>query len=229
MAILAIGDLHFKWVCHRTLDKFFAAIEKQQKIEPIKTVVQVGDIYDFYSWARFDKAFFVDPAQELYQSLEYAQAFFTELRALTPRAQRFVIKGNHDDRVRKTAERKAPELLPFVEHNSLKLYDFKGFKLKGRDSKDEFFFQNICYIHGYLTKLGDHVKKIHRNVICGHTHRGGVFRFPLKNEVLWELNCGYLADPDSKVMDYRFLRKTKDWTKGFGIVDFFGPRFVCLE
>lgn len=46
-------------------------------------------------------------------------------------------------------------------------------------------------------------------------------------KTLYELNAGYLGDPESKALSYTPTKIT-NWTLGWGYIDEDGPRFVAL-
>jgi hypothetical protein len=89
----------------------------------------------------------------------------------------------------------------------------------------KYFIEDIAFHHGYRSQLGSHRDYMHMNFVGGHTHRGGVVFRNIKNETLWELNCGLAGDPTSKGLSYT-SQKMNDWTLGFGAIDEYGPRFI---
>jgi hypothetical protein len=66
-----------------------------------------------------------------------------------------------------------------------------------------------------------------RPVICGHSHRAGLFYKNFGDATLFEMNVGYLADETSKALSYTPQRHTH-WTKAIGELDAHGPRLVML-
>lgn len=95
------------------------------------------------------------------------------------------------------------------------------------DSRAEIEIDGVLYIHGWMTGIGKHAKYFNQSVVHGHTHVGGLWTQNLKKKFIFELDCGYLADPYQVPLTYR-ATKTTNWTKGFGFIDSWGPRFCPL-
>ena len=66
------------------------------------------------------------------------------------------------------------------------------------------------------------------NSVVGHSHLGGTVFLPFKDNILWELNCGYIGDPESLALSYTAQKKVSKWTLGYGVIDDVGPRFNPL-
>ena len=102
--------------------------------------------------------------------------------------------------------------------------------------RSPFKLGDVSFMHGHLTGLGAHARKYLRSVVCGHTHRGGCVTIPMGEDggagsnaprTLFELNAGFLGDPQSRPLSYR-PTKINEWTIGFGYIDEWGPRFIPL-
>jgi hypothetical protein len=117
-----------------------------------------------------------------------------------------------------------PETEPFF--NISEYFKFKNVETI-LDARQELYINDIAFIHGYRTKLGDHRDFMLKNVVHGHTHRGGVHFKKIGDKVLFELDCGYIGDPTSKALSYT-AQKTTHWTHGFGYIDQYGPRFIAI-
>ena len=220
--ILVLGDTHFPWANLGALSAVYLFIHNNPDITD---VVQVGDLYDFYSWSRFSKSPLVmKPDDELALGRKMAEEMWAKIRVMLPHAKLWQIMGNHDLRPLKRLEM-VPELEVFVEIK--KWFAFDGVTTE-HDSRAWLELGPVSVTHGHLAKLGDHALRYRKNVVCGHSHRGGVFFFQSQSgEVLWELNAGYLGDSNARPMSYTVKRQV-DWTLGFGVVDQYGPRFVPL-
>jgi predicted phosphodiesterase len=221
--ILALGDLHFPWANVDALSAVYAYIEQNPDID---AVVQLGDLYDLFAWSRFSRSLNTySPHEEIERGRAMAEAMWAKIRELLPKAQLHQILGNHDIRPLARCMDKAPELEPFIELR--KWFEFEGV-ITNHDSKSPLELAGYTFIHGHLSRLGDHARTYHRNIVCGHTHRGGCVTMPLgTGTVLTELNAGYLADPASRPMGY-LPTKMNPWTTGFGVIDEWGPRFIPL-
>jgi hypothetical protein len=220
--VLAIGDAHCPWMLFRSLDAICAAIKS---IRP-DIVLQLGDLYDFFSWTRFPRTHnLLTPVQEAKQGRKQAEHMWNRVRKAHPKAKRFQLRGNHDDRPYKRILEAAPE---FEELLALDPY----FKFDGVEtqpsSRDELVIQGVCYMHGFRSKLGDHARHNRMSTVCGHSHKGGVVTMRLGKKTLWECNAGFIANPFSRPLSYGMQRKFNDQTQGFAVIDARGPRFVPL-
>ncbi len=91
---------------------------------------------------------------------------------------------------------------------------------------------SLCFIHGYLSLLGAHARFNLKNVVCGHTHRGGtafIRNAGHDGGTIWEANAGYLADPYSKGLSYTAQKRATNWTWGILHIDEMGPKFCPLH
>lgn len=219
--IIAIPDVHFPFCSAEALAMVYAIIEKEQP----DVVIQLGDLYDLYAQSRFPRSLnLMTPEAEETLARHQATEMWATIKKLVPNANCFQLCGNHDIRPLKNVQAKWPEGEHWVKKEYLARMTFEGVKTI-YDPTEELVIDDIIVIHGYLSGLGSHRDYNQCNVICGHTHRGGVAYRPLKNKIIWELNAGLIGDPESKALSYR-SQKIHNWTIGVGIVDALGPRFV---
>lgn len=219
--IAALGDVHFPWASEDSLTLVYAVLEREQP----DVIVQVGDLKDRYSNSHFPRSLNIyTPEAEEQLAHEMAVKFWQTIRKLCPKARCFQLVGNHESRVIKSVMSKWPEGEHWVRDAIKEKMSFEGVTTI-YDPTEELVIDDITVIHGYLSSLGAHRDYNQGNVICGHSHRGGVSYRPLKNKTIWELNCGLLGDPNCKALSYR-AQKLHAWTLGMGIVDIYGPRFI---
>lgn len=220
---LVIGDTHFPFVHEKTLDFIY---EFAQKNKP-QRIIQMGDLYDMYAHSKFPKSLNVyGPEEEENLAVAGAKKMWDTLKSISPKAECIQILGNHDIRpVKRTAES-----LPSHEHIVVKhmkqIMTFDGVTTI-HDHRQEYIVEGIEFLHGYRSKLGDHRDFAMMNAVCGHIHRGGVSYRRVKGQTLWELNAGFVGDPESKALGYT-SQKIADYTLGFGWIDELGPRFIHL-
>lgn len=226
--ILVLGDLHFPWASVDALTAVYAFIEAHPEID---MVVQVGDLYDMYSWAKFPRSHLLyNPREEIERGREMAEEMWSKIRKMLPRARMVQLLGNHDIRPMKKVLELAPELELFLSFK--KYFEFPDVELV-EDPREPFEVNGIFFMHGFLSGLGTHARKYGRSIVCGHTHKGGVVSIPLAGPnqygttVLFECNAGYLGDPTSRPMSYTPSRMN-EWTLGFAYIDEWGPRFISL-
>lgn len=222
---IIIGDTHMPYAHKEAMEWAIQVITQKKPCY----VVQIGDLYDFYAFSRYAKSMKIDPFIEVRQGREMAEKFWSKVHKVSPRSKCYQVLGNHDDRPFKRLLDKAPELEPFF--NDRPLFEFKGV-ITAQSSRDEIIL-NICgrktsFMHGHYSKLGDHMVFNGMDTVVGHTHRGGVFFKRYRDDVYSELNCGYLADPDSGPMQYGPQRR-KHSTLGLGHIDHCGPRFIPFK
>ncbi len=221
--ILVLGDTHFPWVNADALCAVYAFAEQNPDID---AVVQIGDLYDLFSWAKFPRShLLLNPGEEIERGRKMAEEMWATLHRLLPHASLHQIKGNHDVRPLARCLEKVPELEPFIVFD--RFFEFQNVQTT-HDPRQPLELGGVWFIHGYLGRLGDHARKHLRSIVCGHTHKGGVVTIPLASGgALFELNAGFLGDQHAKPMSYTPTRMN-EWTLGFAVIDEWGPRFIPL-
>lgn len=216
------GDLHLPWASEECLTAFYTFIEKEQPVQ----IIQVGDLYDMYSHAKFPRSRHIyNPAEEIETGFKMAKDFWETCKKLVPNARFYQILGNHDVRPLKRVIEAYPEGEYFFSFD--KYFQFEGVQTF-MDVRKELILDGIVYMHGYASRLGQHCEAYKMPVVCGHTHRGGVYyQDTPTNGMIFELNAGFMGDVQSKVLQYTSMKFTK-WTHGFGYIDEWGPRFIPL-
>jgi predicted phosphodiesterase len=219
--ILIIGDVHFPFCDEAALSMIYAMIEKEQPSH----VVQIGDLMDMLSHSRFPRSLnLMTPREELKLGKAQSVEMWKKIKAIVPNAYLTQIIGNHDSRMLKKIMEQWPEGEDFIQSAFKEIYSFDGVHTV-YDGREEFYIDDIAFIHGYRSKLGDHSIYMRENVVVGHSHRGGTIFHQVNGATKWELNAGYIADPFSAALSYR-AQKLHNWTAGCGIVDKYGPRFI---
>lgn len=222
--IICIGDTHFPFHSEAVAKWIIQYIKKNKN--SIYAVVQMGDLYDMYSFSKFAKRH-IDANEEIRQGRYYAQEFWHAIKKSAPYALLYQIKGNHDDRVAKRVLEKFPEITMFLNYE--KLWEFDGVNTL-HDSSQALEIWDWKFIHGHR-KNGDHCKAVgFSNVVCGHTHRGGTWSMRVSDaspRLITELNCGYVGDPFHPSLIYRPMQKYFTWTHGLGEIEKgVGARFI---
>lgn len=224
---MAIGDLHFPFHHKKALIQLFRRIESNE----FKYIIQIGDLLDQYAFSRFSKKNIHLPERELKYGRDCALSFWETIHTLQPKAKKVQLIGNHDVRLIKRAQEKLPEAQELIADSIMELYKFENV-LTVSDPRQEYLIEHpkmgtIAFLHGYKSKIGDHSKYMHMNTVHGHRHRGEVTYFPIKNKIIWELDCGFLADANKEPLAYN-EQKTNNWTLGWGEIDSLGPRFIPI-
>jgi hypothetical protein len=220
--ILIIGDTHFPFVDE---DAMCAMYEVAATLKP-NVVIQIGDLYDMFAQGKFPRSLNnYNPQQEIDLGNKMAKEMWASIQSIVPEAKCFQMLGNHCVRPIKRIIETAPECEPFFSLD--KYLEFKNVQVI-KNIRQELLINNIMFIHGYRSRLGDHRDFNISNTVCGHSHTGGVSFKKFNDNIKWELNAGYLADPKSKALGYTPQRLTR-WTHGVGFVDQYGPRFIPFD
>lgn len=219
--IACLGDLHEPF-SHANLKQDFKLFVEKFKPD---YVIQLGDAMDQYSMAKFPRSHNIfTPKQEEESARKNLEEFWSEMKKAAPKAKLVQLMGNHDARVLKRTLEVMPAMEHWIDKYFKDIYTFDGVHTV-IDPREEYFIEDIAFHHGYRSKLGDHRDYMKMNFVGGHTHRGGVVFRNIKNEILWELNCGLAGDPTTKGLSYT-SQKMNDWTLGFAAIDEYGPRFI---
>lgn len=217
---MALGDVHGPWIHKPSFTRVLKLIET---LSPTH-IVQMGDLYDLFSYSKFPRTLDVcTPNQEIQNARLMGEEMWKAIRRRAPKAELHQILGNHDIRPLRRITEKYPEIASLIDISHLWVFD--GVKTH-HDVRTPLVINEIDFIHGYRSKLGDHAKYTQRSTVCGHSHRGGVEIIPLSNgKTIFELNAGYLADPEHEALKYTPMKFSK-WTHGVGFIDELGPRFI---
>src|SRR3954470_21332053 len=125
--VLCVGDTHFPFARRKSIS---AVIALAKLLKP-NVIVQLGDLYDMYSYSRFARSYnLLTPAQEIKKGRQQASEFWREIRAASPKADCYGLIGNHDSRVLKKAMGLLPELEHFLDGIS-NFWQFDGVTTQG--------------------------------------------------------------------------------------------------
>jgi predicted phosphodiesterase len=220
--VLFIPDTHFPFSHQGTLEKIYRFAEREKP----EIVVQLGDLYDAYSHAKFPKSVNIfTPREEHRAARLMAETMWKEIKAVVPSARCIQTAGNHDIRALKRILEAYPALEDWAEKMFLEAMSFDGVETI-TDTREELRLPgDVIVMHGFKSKIGDHRDYTMYNSVCGHLHTGGVLFRQIRGRVLWELNAGLAGDPESKGLSY-MPSKITNWTLGWGWLDEYGPRFI---
>lgn len=219
---IVIGDTHFPFVHHPTLKKILGHIKKHHK--KIKRVVQVGDLYDLYSFNRYGRREFMTAYEELESARHEAEKMWQAVKKIDSKIECVQLIGNHDERLFKWIVAKAPELEPLID--KLALWKFDGVKTMP-DQRTEYEAEGIVFIHGDK-RAGSHMLDFMKSCIHGHDHKLYVLTKRFGDRVIWEASAGMVADPDSMPLSYGMRKRYHNMHLGFLEVENGSPRiFYC--
>jgi predicted phosphodiesterase len=222
--IAVLGDIHEPFSHEKTKSEFVLFCEKEQP----EWIVQVGDAFDQYSWAKFPRSHNIfTPKEEETVAKKNLEELFNILRLKCPNSKLVLLHGNHSIRALKRVLESVPTMEHWAQKYLEELMTFDGVKTI-HDPREEFLIGDIAFHHGYLTQLGAHRDYMMMNAVVGHTHMGGAVFRQIQGKILWELNAGLAGDPFAKGLSYT-SQKMSRWTLGWAWVDNYGPRFCPLR
>lgn len=215
------GDMHFPFTCMATVEEFYRFVSETKP----ERCVQVGDLYDMLAHSKFPiSRNHYGPDEEIDLAVSMAKEFWATVQRLSPGIECVQILGNHDVRPMKRILECYPPAERAMRRELESYYQFDGVTVN-LDYRQEVVLDGVVYHHGYRSGLGAHRDYNLSNSVVGHTHLGGVTYRQIRGQILWELNAGYMGDPQSKALSYT-PQKIVQWTQGWGFIDAWGPRFI---
>jgi hypothetical protein len=187
----------------------------------------LGDFLDFYQLSRFDKN--PSRALELQGDIDAAHGLLARVREAVPNSRTTLIRGNHEDRLRRFLWTRAAEL------SGLRALDVPTL-LGLPDLEIEYVESGQIRVADFVIKHGDIVRARAGNTangeldraglsgVSGHTHRlGQVFRRTLSGSTTW-IEAGCLCDLQPEYL----MGNVADWQHGlaYGYMERSGNRFV---
>lgn len=191
---LILPDLHFPFHCPLYL-KVVTLVIKLLRAE-LNGIVQLGDFVDCWQLSVFDK----DPARKnnVIQDIEQYGKWLDQIDALVKRETKFYqLEGNHEDRLRRYAWAKAPdlvgmvrdipEILSFKDRNKHSNMTYRWFPISDWDACQ---IGDVVLHHGHFFNKHVAVNNLaiyETKFISGHTHR---FQFAANGD-RWSVSLGY--------------------------------------
>jgi hypothetical protein len=231
-AIDVVGDiddqLEYSSFSDGTTDEFFNIIKAKQKaqekawIDYEKAAAKAEGKEDvpMPEQPKFDPAD-IDPLPFIKENADGAREFYTTLRNQHKDADIHASLGNHEMRVFKYVDKKAPEVIGEITPNFLWGLDDLGITWKMYDDPPHERFAKIYVHHGATTTTtGLAVKSDIENygisLVRGHDHRGGVVykSYPITHNSLVGMGTGHLCNPSAYGLRYTV---NPSWEQGFGI------------
>lgn len=232
-AIDVVGDiddqLEYSSFSDGTTDEFFNQVKAQQKANEKALADHEKQVEKRAK--ELPEGTVVDLAPPVLEDLDYlpfvkknadgAREFYTALRKQHPNADIHASLGNHEMRVFKYIDRKAPEVIGQVTPEFLWGLDNLGITWEMYESPPKERFAGIYVHHGATTSTsglavkGD-IENYGISLVRGHDHRGGVVykSYPLTRNSLVGMGTGHLCDPSAYGLRYTI---NPSWEQGFGI------------
>jgi predicted phosphodiesterase len=210
--LLFIGDPHIPYHSEVGLSIWFAAL---RDFKP-DIVVSTGDFVDCFAVSTYSK----DPRRvfHLHGEMEAAGAVLDQINELAPKARRIYLGGNHEDRLQRYLQDKAPELFPFIDIPKLLHLDERGFEYVGYKESTKVGKLNLTHDVGTAgrTAIFKALDAFQSPVVTGHTHRMGyIVEGDATGGTQVSASFGWLGDI-AKVDYMHQIRARRDWTLGFG-------------
>lgn len=210
--ILIIPDAH-----HPYVDKdAWNLMLKAAKVFKPQHIVIMGDFADFYAVSSHSKN--PDRALKLKEEIEATKKALDQVIALKAKNNVF-IAGNHEDRLIRYLQDKAPELFDFISIPKILELKEKGFVYTPYKQAYKLGKMNFTHDAGNAGKTAhyDALTTFQHNIIIGHTHRIG---YAVEGNAAGERHLcaqlGWLGDLNE--IDYMHqVKAKKDWSLGFGI------------
>ena len=228
-----VGDLQLPYEDPRAVALWFKVM-KSWKPDAIDIVGDIDDQleYSTFSDGTTDEAFSrlkkeEDPSPMAFikKNADQAKCFYAKVRKQHPDADIHNSIGNHDIRIFKYVDRKAPAYNELITPNVLWGLDDQGITWRMYHEKPLERFAGIHVHHGSTaTTTGLAVKSDIENMqislVRGHDHRGGVVykTYPLANRHLKGMGTGHMCDPNEYGLRYA---DNPTWELGFGIAHVF--------
>jgi UDP-2,3-diacylglucosamine pyrophosphatase LpxH len=211
--VLICPDAHHPYVDQNAWQLF---LKVARAFKPQHTIV-LGDFSDCYQLSNHNK----DPrrATMLKEDVAAVNKALRELEDATKGSKKVFIEGNHEYRLIRYMQSKAPELAQLV--SIPKLFKLRENKWKHVPYRHSHKMGNMRFTHD-VGPSGKHaaaksMEAMGRNIVIGHCHRAEmIVQGTLDGERHVGFSFGWLGDANE--IDYMQRDKvSKDWTLGFGV------------
>lgn len=210
--ILIVADSHRPYHSQRAWDLM---MKVGRKLKP-HHIVTIGDLADFYSVSSHSKS--PDRRNQLAWEVEDVRIGLNDLDSLGAKDKRYVA-GNHEDRLTRYLQDKAPELFGVVDIPSLLDLRKRGWEYVPykHDTKiGKAFFTHDVGASGRNATF-QALDTYQHTIVTGHAHR---LQYIVEGNAVGEYKLsaqfGWLGDITT--IDYMHRAKArKNWTLGFGV------------
>lgn len=204
-------------------------------------VIQIGDFADGYFASSYLKKEEPQARPSTSSEVMLVREKAKEWKALAPRADWFLIEGNHEERIRRYLEKNAPELRELPEFRPGYFFGFEQAGWKYIEPYGAGMWVGmpggLWATHGNLARKwsglsakGHVLEQYGHSVIHGHTHRLGSF-YHTNRAVDGSLNvvAGFEVGCLCSVGNTPGYTGPRDWQHGFAVVHHSttSPRFHC--
>lgn len=163
----------------------------------------------------------VDPLPFVKANALGAREFYTDLRTAHKDTEIHASLGNHDIRIFKYMDKKAPDYVDEITPNMLWGLDDLGISWRLYELPPLERYAGIHVHHGATTTttglaVKNDIETYNISLVRGHDHRGGVVykSYPMTGQSLAGMGTGHLCDPSGYGLKYTI---NPAWEQGFGI------------
>lgn len=163
----------------------------------------------------------LSPLPFIKKNAQGAREFYSDVRKQHKKAEMHSSLGNHDIRIFKYIDKKAPDYIDAVTPNSLWGLDDLGITWSKYEKPPVLRHAGIHVHHGATTTttglaVKSDIETYNINLVRGHDHRGGVVykSYPMTQTTLMGMGTGHLCDPNAYGLQYTI---NPAWELGFGI------------
>ena len=188
---------------------------KAAKIARIRNAVILGDFADFISVSSHSKR---PDQRNLKTEVDGVNKLLDEFDSVL-RGRRIYISGNHEDRLQRYLQDKAPELFDTVHVAQLLSLKRRGWEFVPYKQHIKIGKLFLTHDAGRAGKTAhyDALNAFQGNIVIGHTHRFGyAVEGSARGKPHVGAMLGWLGDI-SKVDYMHSIRAKRDWAHGFGI------------
>jgi predicted phosphodiesterase len=178
--------------------------------------VSLGDFMDCFSVSSWSKS--PERVLSLREEVEQASGLLDEIDARTPGARRVWVDGNHEDRLQRYMNEKAPELFGLVSIPSLLHLEGRGWEHVPYKQSTKIGRLNLTHDVGSAGRYVAHkaLDTFQANVATGHTHRlGYVVEGDATGDTHVSHMLGWLGDVEQIGYMHR-VKALREWALGFG-------------
>lgn len=224
-AIDYVGDiddqLEYSTFSDGTTDEFMSQLTKNEKENLKRLEAHEKSEYMLDTFHIPYDPLPVNPLPMIKENAQGAKDFYTDMRQAHPNADHHASLGNHDIRIFKYVNKKAPDYIDQVTPNSLWGLDDLGITWRHYDDPPLERFAGVHVHHGVTTTdtglaVRNDILNYGISLVRGHDHRGGTAykRYPLPGRDIVGLGTGHLCDPSAYGLKYTI---NPSWELGFGI------------
>lgn len=215
-----VGDiddqLEYSSFSDGTTDEFFNQIARNAK-ENEKAIIKAAKEEE----GTLPELAPVNPLPFVKANADGAREFYTAIRKQHPNADIHASLGNHDIRVFKYIDKKAPDHIKEITPNFLWGLDDLGITWRMYEQPPLERYAGIHVHHGATTTttglaVRTDIETYNISLVRGHDHRGGVVykSYPMTGKSLAGMGTGHLCDPEGYGLSYTI---NPAWEQGFGI------------